>query len=143
MADISIKEFAERFKRGEFNSRDISTQIEAGWFDWFCNPFALAKKTQMLGKKVLSIMNYIDTDNNYVFFKNNCPVVGALYDQFSICDLASGDVLYCCQHLEKGSHGCDKAHWEIYGRENDFENPIVEGDWNTCRRWFKEHTGAN
>ena len=72
----------------------------------------------------------------YVFFKNNCPYVGALYDQFSICDIESGDVLFCCQHLEKGSHGCDKAHWEIYGRENDFKNTLIEGTWNECKKWF-------
>ena len=137
--EMNIKEFAKRFKSREFDSRCVATQIEAGWYDWFCNPLSLARKTQMLGAKVLSIMDFIDTENNYVFFKNNCPMSGPLYDQFSICDIKSDDVLYCCQHLEKGSHGCDKAHWEIYGRENDFKKPLIEGTWNECKKWFKSY----
>ena len=110
----------------------------AGWYDWFCRDSALAAKTEYLGKKVLSILNSKKFDKNktYVFFKNNCPMIGALYDQFSICDIENGDVLYCCQHLEKGSHGCDKAHWEIYGQEDDFKNTLIEGTWNECKKWF-------
>lgn len=136
--EMTLVEFAERFSACEFKSRDMLTQCIAGWYDWFCDTRSLAAKTEYLGKKVLSILDSKKFDKNktYVFFKNNCPCVGALYDQFSICDIKSGDVLYCCQHLEKGSHGCDKAHWEIYGRENDFKNTLIEGTWSECRKWF-------
>jgi len=138
--EMNLAEFAERFNRGEFNSKSRLVQIQAGWYDWFCSDTALASKTQKLAPKVLSIMDSkkIDKETSYVFFKNNCPCVGALYDQFSICDIKTGDVLYCCQHLEKGSHGCDKAHWEIYGRENDFKECLVQGTWNECKKWFNK-----
>ena len=136
--EMTLVEFAERFSAGEFASRDKLTQCIAGWYDWFCSDSALAAKTEYLGNKVLSILDSkkFDKTKSYVFFKNNCPCVGPLYDQFSICDIEAGDVLYCCQHLEKGSHGCDKAHWEIYGRENDFRDAIIEGTWNECKKWF-------
>lgn len=136
--EMTLVEFAERFSAGEFKSRDRLTQCIAGWYDWFCSDGALAAKTEYLGKRVLSILDSkkFDKTKSYVFFKNNCPCVGALYDQFSVCDIETGDVLYCCQHLEKGSHGCDKAHWEIYGRENDFKEPLIEGTWNECKKWF-------
>ena len=136
--EITLVEFAERFSAGEFASPDRLTQCIAGWYDWFCNTSSLAAKTEYLGKKVLSILDSkkFDKTKSYVFFKNNCPMVGKLYDQFSICDIESGDVLYCCQHLEKGSHGCDKAHWEIYGQENDFKDTLIEGTWNECKKWF-------
>ena len=135
---MTLVEFAERFNTGEFNSTSKLVQIQAGWYDWFCSDLALAGKTKKLAPKVLSIMDSdkFDKTKSYVFFKNNCPCIGALYDQFSICDIATCDVLYCCQHLEKGSHGYDKAHWEIYGRENDFKNPLIEGTWNECKKWF-------
>ena len=138
METITLVEFAERFSAGEFASKDRDTQIDAGWYDWFCNTSSLAAKTEYLGKKVLSILDSKKFDKNktYVFFKNNCPCVGPLYDQFSICDIESGDVLFCCQYLKKGSHGCDKAHWEIYGRENDFKDVLIEGTWNECKKWF-------
>lgn len=138
--EFSITEFAARYNRGEFDSPSQTVQIEAGWYDWFCNSYALCKKTKKLAPKVLSIMDSpkFDNDKTYVFFKNNCPFVGPLYDQFSICDMESGNVLFCCQHLEKGSHGCDQAHWEIYARVNGFENPVVKGTWKDCKKWFFE-----
>jgi hypothetical protein len=138
MKEMSIKEFVTRFNNGEFESKSLAVQIEAGWYDWFCNTSALAGKTKTLGKKVASILNCgrFDVNTSYVFFKNNCPCVGALYDHFSICDIETGDVLFCCQHLEKGSHGCNKAHWEIYAREYGFEKPVIQGTWNECKEWF-------
>lgn len=135
--EMNIETFAERFVRGDFDSQLRSVQCEAGWFDWFCKDSSLCKKTKTLGKKVVSIMNSkrFDKPKCYVFFKNNCPVVGPLYDQFSICDIESGDVLFCVQHLEKGSHGCDKAHWEVYSNE-DFSVPVVNGTWKDCLNYF-------
>lgn len=136
--EMSIKTFVERFKRGDFNYSSTRIQCEAGWYDWFCNDSALAGKTKKLGAKVCKIANSkrFNKETSYVFFKNNCPFVGALYDQFSICDIESGNVLYCCQHLEKGSHGCDKAHWELYDADVSFEKPVVSGTWREVEKYF-------
>ena len=135
---MNVKTFVERFKRHEFDYPSIAVQIEAGWFDWFCKDSALAKKTAKLGAKVCRIANsrLFDKTNCYVFFKNNCPLVGKLYDQFSICDLNSGDVLFCCQHLEKGSHGCNTAHWELYDATAGFHEPVVNGTWKAVEKYF-------
>lgn len=137
MKEISIKQFVERFNRGDFDSPSRNVQCEAGWYDWWCKDSSLASKTKRLGKCVASIMDSkkFDKKKTYVFFKNNCPAVGALYDQFSICDIESGDVLYCCQHLEKGSHGCEKAHWEVFG-ENEFHTPLASGTWKDVKNFF-------
>lgn len=136
--ELTLREFAAAFSAGEFDNPSRSTQIRAGWFDWFCRDSALARKTQSLGKKVLSIMDSlkIDKDTNYVFFKNNCPCVGPFYDQFSICDIKSGDVLFCVQRLEKGSHGAEKARWEVFGANNGFQAPVMHGTWNEVKKWF-------
>lgn len=135
---MSIKTFVERFNRGDFYYSSIGIQCEAGWYDWFCKESALAGKTKKLGAKVCKIANSkrFNKETSYVFFKNNCPCVGALYDQFSICDIESGDVLFCAQHLEKGSHGCDKAHWELYDADISFEKPVVSGTWREVEKYF-------
>lgn len=136
--EMNIVEFAKKFANGEFDAKDFNTQVKAGWYDWFCKTESLANKTRYLGKKVLAIMDSkkFDKEKCYVFFKNNCPCVGPLYDDFRICDLKSGDVLWCVQHLEKGSHGSEKAHWEVYGE--DFNEPKVNGTWNEVKRFFNE-----
>lgn len=137
--EYTITEFVEKFRNGEFNSKNKAVQCDAGWYDWFCNDTALAGKTKVLGAKVASIMDSkrFDKDSCYVFFKNNCPLVGPLYDQFSICDIQTGDVLFCIQHLNRGSHGCDKAHWDVYSNDN-FHDPAVSGSWSDCKKWFMD-----
>lgn len=135
---MNIKTFAERFLCGDFDSSSRKVQIDAGWYDWFCKDSSLANKTKKLGAKVLSIIDshLFDKEKTYVFFKNNCPCVGALYDQFSICNIETGDVLFCVQHLEKGSNGCDHSHWELYDGNISFCNPVVNGEWNEVKKYF-------
>lgn len=136
--EMTLETFCERFANGEFDSYRHETQLMAGWYDWWCRNSELPRKTQMLGRKVTSIKDSkrFDKTKVYVFFKNNCPVVGPLYDQFSICDLATGDVLFCIQHLERGSHGCERAHWEVYDATAGFSDPVVNGTWNDVKRYF-------
>ena len=96
MANITIKEWVERFQLGEFDYVDREVQCDAGWYDWFCKDSSLKNKTQFLGKKLISLIptNLFDIEKTYVFFKNNCPLDGNLYDSFSICNIENGDVLF-------------------------------------------------
>lgn len=133
MTNMSINTFAERFLRGDFDLNDRKTQIEAGWYDWFCRDTSLAAKTEKLGRKVLQLMKStkIDIEKNYVFFKNNCPMRGGLYDDFRVCDMETGDVIFTivprCTHSGKA---------EVWGRENNFNGPLVQGTWRDVKTFF-------
>jgi hypothetical protein len=129
----NINTFIRRFDNGDFSSNNLNVQFEAGWYDWFCRDTSLRNKTITLAKKVKQIAksDKIDCENYYVFFKNNCPMVGPLYDDFRICDIENGDVVYTI--VPKSGH-TGKA--EVWGRENGFNGPIVEGTWNDVKIYF-------
>ena len=106
------------------------------WYDWFCKESSLKRKGEALLKKlkVIASSNKFDNDKCYVFFKNNCPCIGNLYDDFRICDKETGDVLYCI--IPKSGHKCDEGRAQVYGVDNDFNEPIIEGTWREVKAWF-------
>ncbi len=133
MADkITIREWIANFVSGEYDAADVNTQIDAGWFDWFCKDSSLQKRTEKLGKKIIQICksNKIDIDNSYVFFKNNCPMSGGTYDSFSICSMDKGDVLFW---VAKPSYS---KNWEVFSPVNEFNEALVEGSWTDVKKWF-------
>ena len=123
--ELKLREWQKKFKSGAFDKSDISTQIEAGWFDWFCRDTSLAYKTKKMGSIIKQIKDggRIDLDNTYVFFKNNCPLNGPLYDSFGICNINYRDVVLfsvqinCCWFDHK---------YTVLGLGNAFEKPLFE-----------------
>ena len=92
------------------------------FYDWFCKDSSLQRKSWKLMKQVKTFIKHnpqIDILETYVFFMNNCPMIGSLYDDFRICDIETGDVIYTvtakCGHTGLA---------EIWGRENGFKEPI-------------------
>ena len=121
----TLRQQLEAFENGIFLDSDGSK--DSGCFvfyDWFCRDSSLKNKSIKLFKQVKLFvkMKDVDLDNTYVFFKNNCPVGGSLYDDFRICNYDSGNVIYSV--TSKSGH-TGKA--ELWGKDNNFEEPIKTG----------------
>ena len=140
--EMKLKDFIERFKQGDFESKDVQTQIEAGWYDWFCRDESLANKTKRMGNivKQLKDSGKVNLETMYVWFKNNCPLAGPLYDDFRIADIESGDTLFTIQI------DCfrEEKRYTVYGRRNDFSEPLFETDKSRdLIKWFNEGWESN
>ena len=95
------------------------------FYDWFCCDHSLQRKARALVpmvKKFIKAMN-IDVDDAYVVFKNNCPLNGSLYDDFRICNVATGDVIYTV--VPRSGHDANKHQAELWGAINNFKEPIA------------------
>ncbi|MFA7408569.1 MAG: hypothetical protein WCY93_12215 [Anaerolineaceae bacterium] len=133
---VNIETWAEKFKAGDFENPSFDTQVKAGWYDWFCRDTSLRNKTRKLGKKMLQLMKSpkINTETSYVWFKNNCPVYGRLYDDFRIADMETGDVIYTI--IPSCGHDSSRGEAQVWGRENNFDGPLVVGKWKDVKEFF-------
>lgn len=111
------------------------------WYDYFCKSSSLVNKGRALIRKLkkiyklneLSGRKYFDPNKTYVFFKNNCPFCGNLYDDFRICDLETREVIFTIQ-----VNRYDQKHSaELWGQPNNFEGAILEGSIKDVYNYFK------
>ena len=111
------------------------------WYDYFCKSSSLVNKGRALIRKLkkiyklneLSGRKYFDPNKTYVFFKNNCPCCGSLYDDFRICDLETREVIFIIQ-----VNRYDQKHSaELWGLPNNFEGAILEGSIKDVYNYFK------
>lgn len=60
-----------------------------GFYDWFCSDAVLEKRAKALLAKLKFLVKekLVNVDTNYVWFKNNCPMNGSLYDDMRISTL--------------------------------------------------------
>lgn len=128
---INVLAWIDRFNNGDFDKADVKIQIEAGWYDWFCKDSSLLRKTQRMGR-IIAKLNQggkVDLANCYVWFKNNCPLNGPLYDDFRFAYLETGEVQFtiqldCCWNNHK---------YVVWGRrekgkEFNHDKPLFETD---------------
>lgn len=79
--NISISEF---LKDPENNSDNYY-----GFYDWFCSDNSLKRRMLALVPKLKFLVKegIVNPDNTYVWFKNNCPCDGTLYDDMRFSTL--------------------------------------------------------
>lgn len=105
-----------------------------GFFDWFCPDYELvdrADKLIDLLKKICGNNKKFDPAKVSVFFQNSCPGMGATFDEIKVCDIKDGEVLYSI--VPRSGHSGEA---EVWGKENDFKEPIVHGGINDIRLFF-------
>ncbi|HPG43894.1 MAG TPA: hypothetical protein PLJ98_08830 [Acholeplasmataceae bacterium] len=132
---VNLATWIRKFNDGDFDSRDVQTQIEAGWFDWFCKDTSLANKTKRLGNIIKQIKagGKVDLETSYVWFKNNCPLNGPLFDDFRIADIETNNNLFVVQI------DClwNDSKYTVYERLDGFDKPAFKT--NSSRelvKWF-------
>jgi hypothetical protein len=138
---MCINEFLRRSDSGDFLLRDVHTQCKAGWYDWFCKDSKLVTKTRKLTKKLRQVLKAdagknIDCESTYVWFKNNCPLDGTLYDDFRIASREDGRTLFTI--IPYDGHRCIKGIASVWGTANGFKAPLVEGKWKDVLNFFKK-----
>jgi hypothetical protein len=130
MSKLSITELLANPNVGGYDEKG---NFDCGiWYDWFCKEQSLIRRGQSMLTKLKSISksNKFDNDKCYVFFKNNCPMSGPLYDSFSICDIETGDVLFWVT-AKSGHSGLA----EVVSRDNDYDI-IIKGSWKEVKDYF-------
>lgn len=106
-----------------------------GFYDWFCKDTSLKNKAKTLVNRLKTILKNnkrFNPETTYVFFKNNCPCIGGLYDDFRICDIETGHVLYTV--TPRDPHKGGKA--SIWSNENNFKEPLLVGSWADIKKFF-------
>ena len=116
-------------------SIDEAGDFDCGvWFDWFCSDKALINRGKALASKVKSIAasDKFNNDECYVFFKNNCPMSGPLYDSFSICDQQSGKLKFWVTP-KSGHNGLAEV---VSINEVGQAVTLVKGSWKDVKDFF-------
>ena len=93
---VTIREWIINFLMERYSQEDVKTQIKAGWWDWFCKDSSLRNKTYKMGRIIQRIngLGKVDLDTNYVWFKNNWPLNGPLYDDSRFASIEDGEIQF-------------------------------------------------
>lgn len=77
-----------------------------GFFDWFCKESSLRGRATRLAAAVRSFLKknmlFSIPDDAYVFFKNNLPYTGNLYDSFAISSADGGVIVWVAPRNKDG-----------------------------------------
>lgn len=135
--NISIREFLKNYKNGKYDDYDMKIQLDAGWRDWSCDESLLRDKTDRLVRYLKTIVRSpkINIDTMYLIFMNHRPFNGKQYDDFRIAYLKSDEIIF--RITPKSGRQVKYGRSEVWGRENDFSEPMVSGTWDDVRAFFQ------
>ena len=157
--EINILEQIEiNFKLDEVDRFGHSSNL---FWDWFCTDESLHRRGKSLAKKYLAVHEanakakypWYDPQKCYLFFKNNCPAwTEGTYDDFRICDIETGDVIFTITprspRYDDEETAVKDDYWgyrhhakkiyrsEVWSKFNNFNGPMVEGYWPDVVKFF-------
>ena len=108
----------------------------SGFYDWFCKESALENRANKLLIKLKFLVKegLVNGDSNYVWFKNNCPMVGDLYDDLRISNIETNDFLGgLCPRDSQGN----ATLWLLNTNNNDITE-FKEHKWNVLKKTLKK-----
>jgi hypothetical protein len=123
----------------------LETEINL-FYDWFCTDKSLQSRGKTLVAKLRQVMKinqdkefaFFDPQKVYVIFKNNCPLCGKLYDDFRICDMETGDVVFTIAprlgYSAPELNGKASMHGRLF---NGKMVELVTGEWQDVLKFFK------
>ena len=107
------------------------------FFDWFCSDKSLHSRAMNFIPKLKFLVKegIVDGDKNYVWFKNNCPTSGSLYDDMRISNIETEDFLgdFCPRTGHDLENKC--SVWILIPEYKVFDFK----DWNTFKREVKNN----
>lgn len=119
--EISVREWQNKYRAGEFNNPSFETMCAAGWYDWFCSDRSLLGRLKKLAPLIMAITDPNILDNYYVWFKNNCPCCDPLYDDVRFEPLEGdrdGRYFLFSRKDEREDH-----LWTLFTERNGFDKP--------------------
>ena len=119
--NISVRQWQSLYRMGAFKDKDRAIQIEAGWYDWFCRDEGLAGRLKQIAPVVMGITDPFILDNFYVWFKNNCPLDGPLYDDVRFEPLSGERGGKYFLVIKDSPH--EKSKWTMYTERYGFQEP--------------------
>lgn len=139
--EMSLREFKRRYEAGEFVGRDFTTQVKAGWYDWFCSTGELADRLKKLWTVIRGVTADAILDGYCVQFKNTGRGRGPLYDdiRFLPLDRRRIDVDYFI--VAVGDKALDYKY-TIYTARKDYE---IEAEFDRARdacTWINREFGG-
>jgi len=106
------------------------------FYDWFCSEKSLDRRALAFIPKLKFLVNegIIDGNKNYVWFKNNCPVYGSLYDDMRISNIETDEFLggFC----PKTGHNDVENKCNVWTLIPKYENIEFE-NWNAFKKEVK------
>ena len=120
---ITLREFQKKYRAGDFLSKDFKVQVEAGWYDWFCEDAELSDRLAEIWKILDGITNDWVLDNFRIWFKNDCSADEVLYDdvRFEPLDESKRDEWYFLIEVH------DEAYLNRYKNCQKYETFTIQG----------------